>query len=38
MKTLGECLTDREIEDMIKQVDADDDGKIRYEGGIIKKM
>ena len=32
MKTLGECLTDRELEDMMKLAHVDDDGKIDYEG------
>ncbi|XP_060562951.1 calmodulin-like [Ruditapes philippinarum] len=31
MKTLGDCLTDKEIDDMIKQVDTNDDGRIQYE-------
>lgn len=32
MKKLGECLTDKELEDMMKQADVDGDGKINYEG------
>ncbi|XP_060577301.1 neo-calmodulin-like isoform X2 [Ruditapes philippinarum] len=31
MKKLGECLTDKELEDMMKQADVDGDGKINYE-------
>lgn len=34
MKKLGECLSDRELEDMMKQADIDGDGKINYEGEI----
>ena len=32
MLVLGESLTDREIEEMIGEVDADGDGQITYEG------
>ncbi|XP_053382134.1 calmodulin-beta-like isoform X2 [Mercenaria mercenaria] len=31
MKKLGESLTDKELEDMMKQADVDGDGKINYE-------
>ncbi|XP_053381746.1 calmodulin-A-like [Mercenaria mercenaria] len=31
MKKLGECLTDKEVEDMMKQTDVAEDGKINYE-------
>ncbi|KAL4218380.1 hypothetical protein ACF0H5_023117 [Mactra antiquata] len=31
MKKLGECLTDRELDDMMRQADIDGDGKINYE-------
>ena len=32
MKKLGESLSDKELEDMMKQADIDGDGKINYEG------
>lgn len=32
MRKLGEGLTERELEDMMKQADIDGDGKINYEG------
>ncbi|XP_052762548.1 neo-calmodulin-like [Mya arenaria] len=31
MKKLGEALTDKELDDMMKQADVDEDGKINYE-------
>ncbi|XP_052764532.1 neo-calmodulin-like [Mya arenaria] len=31
MKKLGEALTDKELDDMMKQADIDGDGKINYE-------
>ena len=31
---LGEKLTDEEVDDMLKDADMDEDGKINYEGGI----
>lgn len=31
MKKLGECLSDKELEDMMRQADVDGDGKINYE-------
>lgn len=31
MKKLGECLTDQELDDMMRQADVDGDGKIDYE-------
>ncbi|WAR17006.1 CALM-like protein [Mya arenaria] len=31
MKKLGEALTDKEMDDMMKQADVDGDGKINYE-------
>lgn len=31
MMTLGECLIDREMEDMIRQTNVDEDGKVNYE-------
>ncbi|XP_052764533.1 neo-calmodulin-like isoform X6 [Mya arenaria] len=31
MKKLGEALTDKELEDMMKQADVDGDGQINYE-------
>ena len=35
MKKLGEGLSDKELEDMMKQADIDGDGRINYEGMII---
>ena len=32
MKKLGESLTDKELEDMMRQADVDGDGRINYEG------
>ena len=32
MKKLGESLSDKELEDMMRQADVDGDGKINYEG------
>jgi len=32
MKKLGDCLTDKELDDMMKQADINGDGKIDYEG------
>ncbi|WAR16988.1 CALM-like protein [Mya arenaria] len=32
MKKLGEALTDKELDDMMKEADVDEDGKINYEG------
>ena len=32
MKNLGENMTDEEIEEMIKEADADLDGKVSYQG------
>ena len=32
MHTLGETLTDEEIEDMIREADTDGDGQINYQG------
>ena len=34
MKKLGEALSDRELEDMMRQADIDGDGRINYEGKI----
>ncbi|XP_052765718.1 neo-calmodulin-like isoform X2 [Mya arenaria] len=31
MKKLGEALTDKELDDMMKEADVDEDGKINYE-------
>ncbi|XP_060557352.1 calmodulin-beta-like [Ruditapes philippinarum] len=31
LKTMGECLTDREFDDMMKLAHVDDDGKVDYE-------
>ncbi|XP_052249075.1 calmodulin-like [Dreissena polymorpha] len=31
MKNLGEALTDKELDDMMRQADIDGDGKINYE-------
>lgn len=36
MKSLGENLTDEEIEDMINEADVDGDGQISYEGEGLK--
>ena len=35
MKKLGESLTDRELDEMMRQADVDGDGRINYEGNII---
>jgi Ca2+-binding EF-hand superfamily protein len=32
---MGECLTDREFDDMMKLAHVDDDGKVDYEGNVI---
>ena len=32
MTSLGEKLTDKEVEDMLNEADANNDGKIDYEG------
>lgn len=32
MKNLGEPLSDKELDDMLKLADRDQDGKINYEG------
>ena len=38
MKKLGECLSDKELEDMMKQADIDGDGRINYEGTVLSLM
>ena len=37
MHNLGEKLSDEEIDEMIKEADADGDGQVSYEGMKIKK-
>ena len=32
MKNLGATVSDDEVEDMIREIDVDGDGKINYEG------
>ena len=36
MKKLGESLTDRELDEMMRQADVDGDGRINYEGNVAK--
>ncbi|KAL4221961.1 hypothetical protein ACF0H5_018012 [Mactra antiquata] len=36
MRSLGETLTDDEVDEMVREVDIDGDGKINFEGSIMK--
>ena len=38
MTTLGERLTDEEVDEMLDDADADGDGEIQYEGNFAKKL
>ena len=38
MNSLGENLTDEELEEMIKEADADGDGEVNYEGKCLNRV